>query len=327
MKKVCVFGAGAVGGHIAARLARAGVDVSVIARGAHLDGIRSNGLRLILGDDDFTVQVNATDTPSDLGPQDLVISTLKAQALGGVAAQMAPLLHDSTPVVYAVNGVPWWYFHGLVPDAATRLPRLDPEGALWRHVGPERVLGCVIRSPNELVAPGVVRSMSPINRFLIGELDGSMSPRLLDAVGVMRAGLPDTDPTATIRADIWNKLVVNLPTSLLSSLTTSTTKELVADPQVRELYVRICQETCAVAAAHGHELPLDLDAQFAYVGKNAHKPSMLQDLLAGRPLELDAQLLAVQDLARQAGVSTPTIDITVTLLAQRARSSVQAGLR
>ena len=327
MKKVCVFGAGAVGGHIAARLAQAGVDVSVIARGAHLKAMQTSGLRLIAGTEDFTVPVQASDTPADLGPQDLVISTLKAQALGGVAAQMAPLLHDTTPVVYAVNGVPWWYFHGRVPDAATRLPRLDPDGALWRHVGPERVLGCVIRSPNELVEPGVIRSMTATNRFLVGELDGSMSPRLLDAVGVMKPGLPGTEATSDIRADIWNKLLVNLPTSLLSSLTTSTTKELIEDDGVRDLYVRICQETCAIAARHGYPMPLDLDEQFGYVGKNAHRPSMLQDLLAGRPLELDAQLLAMQDLARQAEVPTPTIDITVTLLAQRARSSFQASLR
>jgi 2-dehydropantoate 2-reductase len=327
MTKVCVFGAGAVGGHMAARLAQAGVYVSVVARGAHLKAMQTSGLRLIAGDEDITVPVNASETPADLGPQDLVISTLKAQALGGVAAHMAPLLHDTTPVVYAVNGVPWWYFHRLVPDAATRLPRLDPEGALWRHVGPERVLGCVIRSPNELVEPGVIRSMTATNRFLVGVLDGSMSPRLLDAVGVMKQGLPGTDATPDIRADIWKKLLVNLPTSLLASLTTSTTKELIDDDGVRDLYVRICKETCAIAAQYGHDMPLDLNEQFGYVGKNAHRPSMLQDLLAGRPLELDAQLLAMQDLARQADVPVPTIDITVTLLTQRARSSFQSTLR
>ncbi|MFC4278271.1 ketopantoate reductase family protein [Achromobacter aloeverae] len=332
MKKICIYGAGAVGGHIAARLAQTGLDVSVVARGPHLAAIREQGLRLVAPDADFTVPVAASDNPADLGPQDLVISTLKAQSLGPAAASLATLLRSDTPVVFALNGIPWWYFHGLPADgadqpAAARLPRLDPEGQLWRHIGAERALGCVIRSPNELAAPGVVRSTSTVNTFTIGEPDNSASPRLAAVVAALQPGLPGARASQHIRRDIWAKLVLNVPSSLTCALTVSTAPEIFAQDDARELWRQLGEETHAVAAAHGIDAGFDLDAQIRSSGNNRHPPSMLQDLLAGRAMEIDAQLRAVQDLGRLAGVPTPMLDVTVTLLAQRARSEFAASLR
>lgn len=316
-RKIGVFGAGAVGGHVAARLARAGLAVSVVARGPHLDAIRRQGLRLITHDDDFTVQVAASDRATDLGPQDLVISTVKAQGLPAAAAQLAGLLGPDTPVVFAVNGIPWWYLHGQAQGSARGLSRLDPEQSLRREIGLERVLGCVIRSPNEIIEPGVVRSSSKTSRFIIGEIDGSDSQRLAAVVRVLQTGLPGAEATTDIRAAIWGKLLVNLASSLLSTLTLSTSPDLFANAQTRDLYQRIADEGRAVAAGLGIQAPFDLQAQVSAAGQNRHPPSMMQDLLAGRPLELDAQIRAVQDLGAQVGVATPLIDVLEALLTQR----------
>lgn len=322
--KVCIFGAGAVGGHIAAHLARAGVDVSVVARGQHLEAIRRDGLRFIGLDGEFTARVRASDHPADLGPQDLVITTLKAHGLPSAAHSMRALLGPDTPVVFAVNGIPWWYLARL-QGAGSSVSRLDPEGALGRDVGLARTLGCVIRSPNEIVAPGVVRNNSRASSFVVGEPDGTLSPRLERVVALMRNGLPGAAATTEIGREIWGKLLLNVPSSLLSSLTLSPSSALFADAATRELYARLARETCAVAGRHGAALAFDLDEQVAKMGASAHPPSMLQDLLAGRPLELDAQLGAVQDLARSAGVDTPMLDVMLPLLAHRARVSGARG--
>lgn len=327
MKKICIFGAGAVGGFIAANLAHAGLEVSIVARGAHLAAIRERGLRLITAQTDFTVSVLASDDPAELGPQDLIISTVKAQALGAAAPAFKPLLHDDTPVIFAVNGIPWWYFHSLADDAQKRLTRLDPEGRLWRDIGPDRALGCVIRSPNEILSPGVIRNNASASSFVVGEPDGSDSPRLREAVALMRQGLPGARGTQDIRSEIWTKLALNVPSSLMSALTVSTGPEIFADAETRALYRRLGEETDRVAAAHGVSANFDLDAQMRSAGNHRHPPSMLQDLLAGRPLEIDAQLGAVQDMARQAHVPTPLLDVTLALLTLRANSEFAAGLR
>ena len=316
--KVCIFGAGAVGGNMAAHLARAGIDVSIVIRGRHLEAVRAHGLRLVKHDEDFTVPIRASNDPAELGPQDLVISTLKAQDLSSAAASFGPLLKSNTPVLFAVNGVPWWYFHGT-EGASMALPRLDPEGRLWQHIGPERALGCVIRSPNDLLEPGVIRSNSRRSSYTLGEPDGTVSPRLERVVRMLQLGLPGACATGNIRREIWTKLCLNVPSSILSVLTSSTGLDLFENPDTLELYRRLGEETAAIAAALGEDAGFNLQSQIEAAGNVRHTPSMLQDLLAGRQLEVDAQLCAVQDIARRLGVATRLLDELLPLVLQRAR--------
>ncbi|KQV96933.1 ketopantoate reductase family protein [Rhizobacter sp. Root1221] len=326
MNRICIFGAGAVGGHMAAWLARAGLDVSVVARGPHLDAIRANGLRYVSDAEDFTVRVAASADARDLGPQDLVISAVKAHTLPHVVDGMQPLLGPETPVVFATNGVPWWYFHGLPegadqPSASERLKRLDPGGRLWQGLGARRAIGCVVTSPNELSAPGVVRNNATTNTFVIGEPDNTMSARLRAIETLLRQGLSGVSATTAIRDVVWSKLMLNITTSTLGALTMRPPIEFAHDEPMLAVYRPLLAEGVRVAASLGVQVAADEEARIARMRTVRHPPSMLQDLMAGRPLEIDAQLLAVQDLARQGGVATPVLDILLALLVQR----MQAG--
>jgi len=319
--KICIFGAGAVGSHLAAGLARAGCAVSMVARGAHLQAVRERGLRFISPDDDYTVQLQATDRPQELGPQDLVVTTLKAQSLPGVADGIAALLGSDTPIVYAANGVPWWFFHGMGgAHDGHRLDRLDPGGRLWDGLGVERAIGCVIRSPNEVVEPGVVRCFSASSRFILGEPGAADSPRLQRAVQALGQGVKQVEASANIRLELWDKLVLNQASSPIACLAHATTTDIGANPALAELFCALVDEGRAVGASLGLNVSLDPHKEIARFGKLAHKASMLQDLLAGRAMELDAQLVAVQDLARLQGVPTPRLDMVLGLLVTRARA-------
>lgn len=322
--KIAVFGAGAIGGHLAARLAQSGADVSIVARGAHLAAIQAQGLRFIGAHADFTVRVHATASAAELGPQDLVISAVKAHALPASVDALKALLGPQTPVIYAINGIPWWYFHGAPgPLAGQPLPRLDPGGRLWHEVGVRRALGCVVHSANEVTAPGVVHNGSATNRFVIGEPDESDSPRLARIVTQLREAVPDIGGSVDIRRETWLKLLINLSASPLACLTHSRSSDIAADPALRELFRSLMREGARVAAALGIEVPADADATLARMATLQHRSSMLQDLLAGRPMEIDAQLAAVQDIARRLDVATPTLDTLLALLVRRAR---EAGL-
>ncbi len=321
MERICIVGAGAVGGHIAARLASAGVPVSMLARGAALQAIRSDGVRLEAGDGVFQARVRASDDAAALGPHDAVVVALKAQGLPALAPTLAPLLGPQTPVVFAVNGIPWWYAHGMRPGAVALGPqvlaRLDPGGALARTVGVRRAIGCVVSSPNGVVAPGVVRCLADVNTFVVGEPDGSGSPRLAALAALLQRGLPGASAAEDIRTAIWRKLLLNLSDSPLAVLTRSIAADYARAPGMRALFEQLMREGSAVAAALGIDAPAEPDRVLARVTAHRHSPSMLADLLAGRSLEIDAQVLAVRDLARAAGVPTPTLDVVAALLAQR----------
>lgn len=323
--KIGIFGAGAIGGHLAARLAHAGADVSLVARGAHLAAIQSQGLRFVSPTQDITVRVRAEASAEALGPQDLVISTVKAHSLPAASGALQALLGPDTPVVYAVNGVPWWYFHGQPGAQADQaLPRLDPGAQLWDGVGVRRSLGCVVQSANEVTEPGVVHNRSADNRFVIGEPDGSDSPRLRRIVEALQPGLADdVQATTDIRHEIWSKLLLNMSTSSLGGLTHSTSSGLANDPGMQDLFRRTMVEGARVAKAVGVEVSVDADARFVRMRQLNHRSSMLQDLIAGRSMEIDAQLAAVQDIARRFDVPTPTFDVLLALLVRRAS---EAGL-
>ena len=322
--RICVFGAGAIGGNFAARLADAGNEVSVVARGAHLEAIRARGLTLLAGDKKIVAKVHASDRPADLGPQDAVISTLKATALGDLAANVAPLLGPDTPVVFAQNGIPWWYGHGLAKSRppAPDLSMLDPGGALAKAVGLHRTLGGTISSPNHVVEPGVVVNEIPDRNVLcVGEIDDRPSQR----VGMLRAALKgagiSSPDTTDIRYDIWHKLMANLTGSTVA-LILGQPSSVQKTPLVNRMCRRAHAEALAVAEAHG--VKLDDHPDMRYGPKRVyfdHRPSILQDYDLGRPMEIESIVRAPIAFARSAGVDTPTLDaieaVTVTLAASK----------
>jgi 2-dehydropantoate 2-reductase len=320
--KICIFGAGAVGGHLAAKLAKAGADVSIIARGPHLAAIQANGLGFQDGQQSFTVPVRATHDPASLGPQDLVVTTLKAHTLPGVVDALQPLLGADTPIMYAVNGVPWWYFHKLPGQhAERRIERLDPAGRLWSDLGVRRALGCVVYSANEIASPGVIRNATPgANHFVLGEPDGGLSPRLQAVAQAMGQGVTEVSTSQNIRADIWKKILANMSSSTVACLGYARSCDIADDPVLSQLFATLMTEGALTARAWNVDIQPDTEVRLKRMGTMKHRPSMLQDLQAGRELEIDAQLAAVQDLARLGNVQTPMLDVMVALLVQRARA-------
>ena len=319
--RICVYGAGAVGGNLAARLARAGVPVCVVARGAHLQAIRSAGLRLQAGEEEIVAKIAASDDPRDLGPQDAVFVTVKAHALASIAAQLPALLGTDTPVVFALNGIPWWYHAELPPEGKDVRAPLDPGGSLARSIGPRRTIGCTVYSSNEMLSPGVIRNFSAAtNRFVLGEPDGELSDRCT-AIGKLLSDAGIAAPvTARIREEIWKKLLLNVANFALCCLSGRNLREVAANEELRALGLALMRETLAVAAAHGVVMPDDPERLFSRE-MPPHKPSMLQDLERGRMLEIDAIYTAVGDFARAAGVATPLMDMLATLLRHRAATA------
>ena len=313
--KVCIFGAGAVGSHIAARLAGAGrAEVSVVSRGAQLAAIRNQGLLLKSGGKEIRGKPTAaTDDPASLPPQDLVLVTLKAHALPALVETFERMLAPHGSIVFLLNGITWWWRHGQ-PGARGPLPLLDPDGKLWEKLR-EKSLGCVIYSPNELEAPGVVVHIGA-NRWLIGEPSGETTPRLRAAVDLFnKSGLTAEIP-ADLRAEVWRKLVRNASSNTLAALTRLSMFEISSDAGLRYIAAQLIRETLAVAAALGWDLGSEIDPdQFAARGeKGGTRSSMLQDVLLGRPIEVNAIVGQTQAFAREAGVPVPMTDVIVPLL-------------
>ncbi|MDA8685144.1 2-dehydropantoate 2-reductase [Planktomarina temperata] len=318
--KICIFGAGAIGGYMGAKLAAAGADVSLVARGPHLKAMQENGLRLIEETGISTVKVTASDTASDLGPQDYVIVTLKAHSVPSVVPHMQPLINDHTTVVSGVNGVPWWYFHKISGALeGTRLQTVDPGNAQWDGLGPDRVLGCVVYPAAEVVEPGVVKHIEG-NRFSLGEPDGSKSNRALALSEALSASGLRAPIRPKIRDEIWIKLWGNLSFNPISVLTQSTLDVLCTDPGTREVARKMMLEAKTVAEKLGVKFPIDVDRRIqggAAVG--AHRTSMLQDLDQGRPMEIDALIGSVKELGLITQTPTPTIDTVLALTALRGK--------
>ena len=320
--KICIFGAGAIGGYMGAKLAQAGADVSLVARGPHLKAMRENGLRLIEESGETTVKVTASDDAADLGPQDYVIVTLKAHSVPPLVGQMQPLIGPQTTIVSGVNGVPWWYFHKIGgPLEGTRLASVDPGDAQWNGFGPDRVLGCVVYPAAEVAEPGVVRHIEG-NRFSLGEPDGSKSDRATRlSEALAKAGLK-APVRPRLRDEIWVKLWGNLSFNPISALTHATLDVLCTDPGTRAVARAMMLEAQEIAEKLGVKFPIDVDRRIdggAAVG--AHRTSMLQDLDAGRPMEIDALLGSVKELGQVTGTATPTIDTVLALVTLRARTA------
>jgi 2-dehydropantoate 2-reductase len=316
--RICVFGAGAVGSHFAVRLARAGHDVSCVMRGPHLEAVKAKGLTLRVGDAAFTAKVRASDDPAKLGSQDLVISTLKATGVSSLASGLRPLLGEDTPVVFAQNGIPWWYDLGLPPDhpPPPDLAFLDPGGRLRVAVPTRRIFGGVIYSSNEVVEPGVVANLSPDrNMLLVGECDDGESGRIERLRVLLKDASIDSPPVARIREAIWAKLLTNMSMSVLCLLTGQTARAVRDDPALRDVVPRLLDEANAV----GQSCCPGVKRVTRSGPAPEHKPSILQDYELGRAMEIDALVRAPAAFARAAGLSTPMLDMLAGLAIRQAR--------
>ncbi len=320
--KICIFGAGAIGGYMGAKLAEAGADVSLVARGPHLAAMKENGLRLIEETGETMVKVTASDKAADLGPQDYVVVTLKAHSVPSVVPHMQPLIGENTTIVSGVNGVPWWYFHKIGTDLeGTRLSSVDPGNAQWDGFGPDRVLGCVVYPAAEVIAPGVVKHIEG-HRFSLGEPDGSKSDRALALSKALSAAGLKAPVRPKIRDEIWVKLWGNLSFNPISALTHATLDVLCTEPGTRDVARNMMLEAQEIAEKLGVKFPIDVDRRIkggAEVG--AHRTSMLQDLYQHRPMEIDALVGSVQELGRITETPTPTIDTVLALVSLRGKVS------
>ncbi|SDB68014.1 ketopantoate reductase family protein [Belnapia rosea] len=321
--RVCVFGAGAIGGHVAARLAQGGAEVSVVARGPTLAAIREAGLTVHAPDGTIRCRPRASADPAELGPQDAVLVTTKAPALPSVAATIAPLLGAETPVAFVMNGIPWWYNDRTARDGEI-LPMLDPGGALRQSIGIPRSIGGVVYSACTVIAPGVVEAETSDARLILGEVDGRITPRIEALSAAIAAGGLPAPVVPDIRQAVWQKLLGNIVTGPLCILARSCMQDAYRSPEIREAAIRMAEEVIAIAAAEGIVIPGDAPA--ARVARSArlrHKPSILQDLEAGRMMEVEAMFQAPLRLARAAGVATPTLSLMVALAT---RAAIAAGL-
>ena len=324
--RVCVYGAGAIGGHLAMRFSRGGADVSVVARGPHLAAIQANGLTVHAVDGKFNVRVAASDQAADLGPQDAVVVTVKAPALPQVAAGIGPLLRPDTGVAFVMNGIPWWYFHALPgPLEGRRLPSIDPDDALWRSVGPERAIGGVVYAASEVTAPGVIDVEQPKSRVVFGEPNNTVSARAEALAALLRAGGIASEASPDIRTEIWNKLINNLAGGTLAVLSGVAPRHAYVEPACAEAGLRVMQEAAAVAEALGSKPNHGFEQRIAGQKGMDHKPSILQDLELGRPMEVDGLFGAPVELARMAGVAAPTLELLVALAKVRARGAKLYG--
>ena len=328
--KICIAGAGAIGAYLGARMAAAGAEVCLIARGAHLAAMQANGLRVIAADGaEEQLRLPCAASGENFGPQDVVVVASKAHDAPGLVPAVQPLLGPDTSVVTAMNGVPWWYFYGHPgPHADRRLSLLDPGRVQWDGIGPERIVGAVIWAAAEMPAPGVVRHKSG-SRIPVGEPDGSRSGRA-QRIARMLADSGLKSPVRTdIRAEIWLKLWGNLAFNPVSVLTHATLEAMARDPAIRAVIRTMMVEAEAVAEALGIRFPLDIDARIRGAEEvGPHPTSTLQDLRRGKPLELDALVGAVVEIARLVGVSTPTLDIVDALALRRAKEAgCYRGLR
>lgn len=316
--RICIYGAGAIGGYLAVGLAEAGAEVSLVARGPHLAAIRERGLTLRTAEGERTVKVAASENPEELGVQDSVIIALKAHSVPAVARRMTALFDDATSVVTAVNGVPWWYFHGVGgPLEGTRLETVDPGGVQWDAIGPQRAIGCVVYPAAEIDEPGVVRLIEG-DRFTLGEPSGEKTDRVTALSDAFRAAGFKAPVRPRIRDEIWVKLWGNLSLNPVSALTGATLEEICRFPGTRGLIRTMMQEGQAIGEALGVRFAIDVDKRIAGAeAVGAHKTSMLQDLERGRPMEIDALVSAVQELGRLTEVPTPTIDAVLALVKLR----------
>lgn len=318
--RFCIFGVGAVGSYVLARLTQAGVAASGVARGETLAAIQARGIRIVGEDgveEDPVKPVRVSARPADLGVQDVLFIAMKAHVIAGALADMAPLIGPETTVVTAVNGIPWWYFHGLNGATPHHLACVDPGGQVWQALDAQRALGCVVYMGASVPRPGSVICTQP--RLVLGEPDGRISPRLTAIADTLSAAGIETATTPDIRFAMWKKVLGNAWANPVSVIAGATADRICADSQLRPTLIALMAEVRAVAAAHGTVLDVDLEQRIdesATLG--IFKSSTLQDFERGRSIEIDAILGAIGELGRLAGVPTPIVDAVYALCRLRA---------
>jgi 2-dehydropantoate 2-reductase len=323
--RIVIAGAGAIGGYIGARLAQAGADVVLFARGPHLKAMQERGLRVVSADGDFEVRPHVTGDLKSIGPADVVFLGVKAHGLTSLAPDLPPLFGPDTVVVSTQNGIPWWYFQGIGGELeGLRLERIDPGGVIASTIEPRRVVGSLAYFATDLVEPGVIRHNEG-HRISFGEPDGTRSDRTRKIAEALIAAGFRCPISTRFRHEIWVKLLGNISFNPVSALTRGTLEEMVRHPDTARLIREVMTETEAVAAKLGIELPISIDQRMAGGEKaGAHKTSMLQDLEAGRPMEIEAIAGATLELGERLGVPMPAtraVYACVKLLDEKNRRS------
>jgi len=322
--KICIYGAGAVGGLVAGRLAQQGHEVSVVARGAHLTAIRAHGLRILFERKEVKVNIKAESDPALLGPQDCVFVAVKGQSLPEVAERIGPLLGRDTSIVTAMNGVPWWFFDRLAFGAGKlRLETLDPGGKLSRAMPTGRLVGCVIHLAASTPEPGLIRH-STGSRLILGEPGGKNTARTQAIVDALNAAGFKAEASVFIEKEFWVKLLGNLSVNPVAALTLATCDRLIADPYAKAYMVAIMRESLAIGRAVGVDADIDPEARLDMARHlGAFKPSTLQDMEAGKKLEIDGLLTGPLEIARKAGVAAPYMESLLGLIRLRAETTGQ----
>jgi len=318
--KICIFGAGAIGGYLGVQLAQTGAEVSLVARGAHLEAMRKNGVRLIKDGEETVAHPTCTNDPAELGVQDYVIVGLKAHQLSAAVDSMQPLFGNDTGIVTAGNGIPYWYFyrHGQRLDG-TVVESVDPGGRQWKGLRPERAIGCIVYPATEVVEPGVIRHVYGDN-FPIGEPSGERTERVERLSKIFESAGLKAPVLDKIRDEIWLKLWGNVSFNPISALTHATLDVITTDSGTRAVAKSMMLEAKEIADRLGVSFRVDVERRIEGARKvGAHKTSMLQDLERGRAMEIDPLVTVVQEIGRLTEVPTPTIDVVLALVQQRAR--------
>jgi 2-dehydropantoate 2-reductase len=320
LTKVCIYGAGAIGGWIGVKLAQAGCQVSVVARGATLQALQQNGLQLQEAGEARSVPVQASARPAELGVQDLVVIAVKAPALRDVALQIAPLIGPNTVVLTAMNGVPWWFFSGFGQAlAGTSLHAIDPTGEIGQAIPAANIVGCVVHASSSIDAPGVIRHHFG-NGLIIGEPGGGQSPRVVQLAALLNEAGFKASVSEQIQKDIWYKLWGNMTVNPISAITGATTDLILGDELVRDFVSRVMLEAKEIGARIG--IPIDQqpeDRHAVTLKLGAFKTSMLQDVEAGKSVELDGLVTVVKELGTLTGLATPFTDALLGLARLHAR--------
>jgi len=318
--RICIYGAGAIGAGLGVQLSLAGKDVTLIARGPHLEAMQKNGVKLLIDGEERVAHPRCIEDPAEAGPQDYVIITLKAHSLPGIVDSIQSMLEPDTAVVTGVNGIPWWYFYKLKgPYENHNLESVDPGGRFWNAVGPQRAIGFVVYPAAEIAEPGIIRHIEG-DRYTMGEPDGQSSARTDKLCAALTDAGFKSRVRDNIRDDIWVKLWGNLCFNPISALTHATLDKVAGEAGTGGVCRLMMLEAQEIGEKLGARFRVDVDRRLAGgAAVGPHKTSMLQDLELGRPMEIDALVTVVQELGRLVGVPTPTIDVVLALIQQRAR--------